>query len=50
MDEKVYKTIGTVGGVALAMGIWILITGLVSGILLIVGSTNLLNKKKRLII
>lgn len=50
MDEKVYKTIGTVGGGTLAIGICVLVTGIASGILLIVGGARLLKNKERLII
>ena len=44
MEEKVYKTMGSTGGGSLAIGICILVTGIVSGILLIVNGARLLKK------
>ena len=50
MDEKLYKTISITGGGSLAIGIFTLITGISSGILLIVSGARLLKCKERLII
>lgn len=49
MDEKLYKTISITGGGTLAIGICILVTGIASGILLIVNGAKLLKNKERLI-
>ena len=48
MSEKVYKTMGRTGAGTLAIGICVLIGGLVSGILLIVNGGRLLKKRKKL--
>ena len=48
MDEKVYKTMGHTGGGTLALGICVLVTGIVSGILLIVNGAKLLKNRERL--
>ncbi len=50
MDEKVYKTIGFSGAANLAIGICILVTGIASGILLILNGANLLKSKKRILL
>lgn len=48
MSEKVYKTIGRIGGGTLAIGICVLVGGLVSGILLIVNGSRLLKNREKL--
>ena len=48
MEEKAYKTMGSTGGGSLAIGICILVTGIVSGILLIVNGARLLKNRERL--
>ena len=48
MEEKVYKTMGSTGGGSLAIGICILVTGIVSGVLLIVNGARLLKNRERL--
>ena len=48
MEEKVYKTMGSTGGGSLAIGICILVTGIVAGILLIVNGARLLKNRERL--
>ena len=50
MDEKVYKTIGFSGAANLAIGICILVTGIASGILLILNVAKLLKSKKRILL
>ena len=50
MDEKVYKTIGFSGAANLAIGICILVTGIASGILLILNGANLLKSKRRILL
>lgn len=48
MDEKVYKTMGITGGGTLAIGICVLVTGIASGVLLIISGAKLLKNRKRL--
>ena len=50
MNEKVYKTIGFSGAANLALGICILITGITSGILLILNGAKLLKSKKEILL
>lgn len=50
MDEKVYKTIGSTGAANLALGICVLVTGIVSGILLIVNGARLLKSKSKILL
>ncbi len=50
MNEKIYKTIGFSGGANLAIGICILITGITSGILLILNGAKLLKSKKKILL
>lgn len=46
MSEKAYKTMGSTGAGTLAIGICILVTGIVSGILLIVNGARLLKNRE----
>lgn len=48
MSEKAYKTMGSTGAGTLAIGICILATGIVSGILLIVNGARLLKNRESL--
>lgn len=48
MNEKTYKTMSTIGGGSLALGIIILVTGLTTGILMIVNGARLLRNKREL--
>lgn len=50
MDEKVYKTMGISGGGSIAIGICVLVTGIASGVLLVISGAKLLKSRKRLII
>lgn len=50
MSEKAYKTMGSTGAGTLAIGICILVTGIVSGILLIVNGAQLLKNRESLTI
>ncbi len=50
MDEKVYKTIGFSGAANLVIGICILVTGITSGILLILNGSKLLKSKHRILL
>ena len=47
-NEKTYKLMGRVGGGTLALGISVLVTGLVTGILTIVNGARLLKGKSDL--
>ena len=44
MNEKIYKTMASSGAGSLALGIVVLVTGLVTGILMIVNGARLLRK------
>ncbi len=48
MSEKIHKIMGQTGAGTLALGICVLIGGLVSGILLIVNGARLLKNRERL--
>ena len=50
MDEKLYKTIGFSGAANLAIGICILVTGIASGVLLILNGAKLLKSKKKILL
>lgn len=50
MNEKVYKTIGFSGASSLTIGICILVTGVASGVLLIVSGARLLKSKKKILL
>ena len=44
-NEKIYRTISHSGGASLALGIVVLVTGIVSGVLMIVTGAKLLKQK-----
>lgn len=50
MNEKVYKTMTGAGAGNIAVGIVVLITGIVSGILMIVNGARLLKRKSEILI
>lgn len=50
MNEKMYKTISRAGSGTLAIGIVVLVTGIVSGTLLIINGAKLIKKKYEIII
>ncbi len=50
MNEKLYKTMGSVGAANLTLGITVLVTGIVSGILMIVHGARLLKNRKHILI
>ncbi len=50
MDEKLYKTVGCSGACSLAVGICVLVTGVVSGVLLIVNGGRLLKSRKKILL
>ncbi len=47
-NEKTYKTMKTVGGGSIALGIVVLVTGIVSGILMVVNGARLLKAKREI--
>ncbi len=49
-QEKIYKTMKSSGGIGLALGIITVVTGLTTGIIMIVNSARLLAEKKNVII
>ena len=49
MDDKVYKSMGRIGGANIAMGIVCIIVGLTVGVLSIICGGQLLNDKKYLL-
>lgn len=50
MNEKVYKTMTGAGAGNIALGIVVLVTGIVSGILMIVNGARLLKRKSEILI
>ena len=50
MSEKIYKAMKNTGALNIAVGIVTLVTGISSGILLIVSGANLLKKKKGILL
>ena len=48
MEEKIYKTMSPTGAANLAIGICVLVGGIVSGILLIVNGARLLKHKGKI--
>ena len=49
MNEKVYKTMTTTGACSIVVGIIIIVSGVVCGILSIVNGARLLKKKSEII-
>lgn len=49
-NEKTYKTMSSAGAAALALGIITLVTGVVTGILMIVNGARLLKRKSDILI
>lgn len=49
MEEKVYKTMGSAGAANIAVGICVLVCGIVSGILLLVHGGRLLKNKDKVV-
>ncbi len=47
--EKLYKTMGTVGGANIALGIIVLVTGVTTGILTIVSGAKILASRKKIL-
>lgn len=50
MSEKVYRTMGGAGASGIAVGVVVLVIGIVSGILLIVQGARLLKNRKSVLI
>lgn len=50
MNEKIYKTMTRAGACSLAVGIVALVTGVVTGVLMIVSGAKLLKRKDDVII
>ena len=50
MNEKIYKTMASSGAGSLPLGIVVLVTGLVTGILMIVNGARLLRRKSEILI
>lgn len=49
MDEKIYKTMGRSGALAIVIGVISIVVGLTSGVLLIVSGGRLLANKSRIL-
>ncbi len=49
MQEKIYKLMGSTGAANIALGVCVLVTGIVSGILLIVNGSRLLKNKGKIV-
>lgn len=50
MSEKIYNTMKSVGGANIATGIIVLVTGITTGILMIVHGARLLKCKKHILL
>lgn len=50
MGEKLYKTLTAVGASNLAVGVCVLVTGVASGVLLIVNGGRLLKSRKKILL
>lgn len=50
MNEKIYKTMGGAGAANIAVGVVVLVSGIVSGILMIVHGARLLHNRKNVLI
>ena len=48
MEERIYKLMGGSGALNIAVGVAVLVTGVASGVLLIVGGAKLLAGKNRI--
>lgn len=45
MNEKIYKTMGRIGGGNIAMGVVLVVVGIVTGVLMIVSGAGLLKRR-----
>ncbi len=50
MNEKIYKTMSRTGACSVAVGIVTLVTGVVTGILMIISGARLLKRKSDILI
>lgn len=50
MKEKIYKTMGSTGAGTLVLGIFILVSGITAGVLLIVNGSRLLKNRTQITI
>ena len=50
MNEKIYKTMSRTGACSVAVGIVILVTGVATGILMIISGARLLKRKSDILI
>ncbi len=49
MEEKTYKTMGGAGAMNIAVGVVILVAGVASGVLLIIGGAKLLAGRNKIL-
>ncbi len=49
MEEKTYKVMGGCGALNIAVGVTVLVLGIVSGVLLIVGGARLLARRSKIL-
>ncbi len=49
MEEKVYKTMSGAGAMSIAVGVVALVTGIVCGILMIIGGSKLLAHRSKIL-
>lgn len=50
MNEKIYKTMGNAGIANIATGILVMVTGIATGIVMVVYGAKLINRKKNVMI
>lgn len=50
MQEKIFKTVAVTGVINLVLGVMVLVSGIVWGVLLLVSGSKLLKRKKDVII
>lgn len=48
MEEKTYKVMGGSGALNIAVGVTVLVTGIASGILLIISGAKLLSRRNKI--
>lgn len=48
MEEKIYKVMGGSGALNIAVGVVVLVTGITSGILLVIGGAKLLANRNKI--
>ena len=48
--EKNYKLLGRTGGMNIAIGVLVMVVGIVSGILLIIGGSKIISAKSKMLI